>query len=219
MSQPLMVTLWVVLALLGLGAIIAGGARLLRRRVVTGAGLSLSGAVVVALAVTLLAITSNLYTYRRLTAEQPVADLTFQQLGTQRYRVMLTEAAGPSRSLELTGDEWQLDARVIKWRGTATLLGLDPLYRLERLSGRYHDVARERDGVHSVYALAAHPGIDVWQLARRYQRWLPWVDTAYGSATYMPMADGARFAVTLSLSGLVARPVNAAAREAVSNWP
>jgi hypothetical protein len=40
----------------------------------------------------------------------------------------------------------------------------------------------------------------------------------YGSATYLPMADGADYEVTVSQSGLVARPLNDAARLAVGAW-
>ena len=32
---------------------------------------------------------------------------------------------------------WQLDGRLIRWKGLAELIGLEPGYRLERLSGRF----------------------------------------------------------------------------------
>ena len=44
-----------------------------------------------------------------------------------------------------------------------------------------------------------------------HPRWLPFVDAVYGSATYMPMADGARYQVSITQSGLIARPLNPAA--------
>jgi hypothetical protein len=47
---------------------------------------------------------------------------------------------------------------------------------------------------------------------------MPGVDAYYGTATYLPMADGARFEVTLSRTALLARPVNDAARQAVGDW-
>ena len=46
----------------------------------------------------------------------------------------------------------------------------------------------------------------MWALAQAQPRWLPFVDAIYGSATYLPMADGARYEVTLGQSGLIARP-------------
>ena len=47
---------------------------------------------------------------------------------------------------------------------------------------------------------------------------MPGVDAYYGTATYVPMADGARFEVSLTRDALIARPVNNAARDAVGDW-
>jgi hypothetical protein len=44
------------------------------------------------------------------------------------------------------------------------------------------------------------------------------VDTVYGSAALMPMADNARYGMWMTQSGLVARPVNDQAAQAVGNW-
>jgi len=44
------------------------------------------------------------------------------------------------------------------------------------------------------------------------------VDAFYGSATYMPMVDGASYAVFVSFTGLLARPNNDVALKAVSEW-
>ena len=45
----------------------------------------------------------------------------------------------------------------------------------------------------------------------RYRSWVPWLDALYGSATFLPMADGALYEIKVSQSGLVARPLNQAA--------
>jgi hypothetical protein len=116
----------------------------------------------------------------------------------------------------LAGDEWQLDARVLKWKGWANLLGLDAQYRLERVSGRYRDIEQERTGERTVYGLSENPGVDLWVLSTQYPKWLPFVDAVYGSATYLPMADGARYEVKMTQSGLMARPVNEAANAAAA---
>jgi hypothetical protein len=119
---------------------------------------------------------------------------------------------------ELAGDEWQVDARVLKWTGVATVLGLDARYRLERISGRYSDVEQERTAPRSVYALNDTPAIDLWALAKAHPDWFPFLDGLYGSATYLPMSAGAQYEVTLTQSGLIARPINAAARAANRGW-
>ena len=122
------------------------------------------------------------------------------------------------RMFSMRGDEWQLDARVLTWKPPATVLGLDPVYRLERLSGRYTNIERERSEPRTVYALANERPLDIWSFAREYPRFAPGVDAFYGTATYLPIADGARFQVTLSRDALIARPANEAARAAVGDW-
>jgi hypothetical protein len=124
--------------------------------------------------------------------------------------------SGDIQVFTLNGDEWQLDARVLKWRGWANVLGLDAQYRLERLSGRYRDIEQERNAPRSVYALSDNPGIDLWTWTIDHPTWLPFVDAVYGSATYLPMADGARYRVNMSQSGLLARPMNGHAQGAVA---
>jgi len=99
-----------------------------------------------------------------------------------------------------------------------SVLGFDTVYRLERLSGRYGDVQNERSAPRTVHELAQDPGLDFWSVARRYQRYLPLADALYGSAAYVPMAEGAEYVVTVSASGLVVRPANDAARNAVGGW-
>jgi hypothetical protein len=69
-----------------------------------------------------------------------------------------------------------------------------------------------------VHELAEDQGLDFWSFARRYHQYLPLADALYGSATYVPMAEGAEYVVTVSTSGLVVRPANDAARKAVGGW-
>jgi hypothetical protein len=160
----------------------------------------------------------NLLTYDRLTHEQPVMNVSFAQAAPQLYNVTLLEPSGRARGYTLAGDEWQIDARVLKWHGFANLLGFDTAFRLERLSGRFSDVDRERSAPHTVFALHAPERIDVWTLLRTWHNYIPWADALYGSAIYLPMADGAAYEVSVSPTGLLARPVNAVARGAIEGW-
>jgi hypothetical protein len=156
--------------------------------------------------------------YQRLTAEQEVAVIEFARSGIEEYTARLMIDGEPDRLLPIRGDEWQLDARVLTWKPPATILGLDPVYQLERLSGRYSSVDRERSEPRTVHALAEERTLDLWNLARDFPKFTPGVDAYYGTATYLPLADGARFRVTLSRDALIARPVNDLARAAVGEW-
>ena len=156
--------------------------------------------------------------YERLTSEQVVAKLHFSRVAPFEFRARVAVEGQRDRFFLLTGNEWQIDARVVAFTPPATLLGLDPIYRLERLSGRYTDVNDEREGLRTVHALSAAPALDVWSIARKVPPLMPGVDAYYGTATYVPMADGAEFDVSLSRDALIARPVNPAAEAAVGNW-
>ncbi len=156
--------------------------------------------------------------YERLTEEQLVGVIEFSQAAPEEYTARLMIDGQLDRLLTLRGDEWQLDARVVTWKPPATILGLDPVYQLERLSGRYSSVDRERSEQRTVYSLAEERPLDLWSMARKFPKLAPGVDAFYGTATYLPMADGARFRVTMSRDALVARPINDSAREAVGDW-
>lgn len=156
--------------------------------------------------------------YQRLISEQVVARIEFSKVGSFEYRARLMVDGKRDEFFLLSGDEWQIDARLVSWKPPATLLGLDPIYRLERLSGRYAEVDREREEPRTVHALTSAPLLDVWSVARQAPLLMPGVDAYYGTATYVPMTDGAVFAVSLSRDALIARPENDTARDSVGNW-
>lgn len=225
MSGDMHAGLWVFLILVttaGLsGAVIfiGGLGRLFHARFASALGRLLGGLVLMLCFVLVASVALNLRTYLRLTYEQPVATLSFTALGPQSFRATLTDAGGAIHTAELRGDDWELSARVLKWKGLATIIGLDPVYRLDRLEGRYQNAGQERNDYHSVLDLGAGAGgLDLWSLASGHTAWLPWVDAGYGSAAYLPMADGAQYTVSLSPTGLLARPANPAAEAAATHW-
>lgn len=189
-----------------------------RRRPLRATGSLAGGATTGAIGGASILLAFSYYGYDQLIDERPVSRIEFSQSSPGEFVARVMIDGEPDRLLPLRGDEWQLDARVINWEPPATLLGLDPIYRLERLSGRYSDVSDERTEQRSVYALSDMPNLDFWRLARSFPVLLPGVDAYYGTATYLPMADGARFEVSLTRTALIARPMNEAARRAVGDW-
>jgi len=189
-----------------------------RRRPIRATGSLAGGLVAATLGGASILLAFSYYGYGRLVDEQLVSKIEFSQTAPGEYVARLMVAGEPDRLLQMRGDEWQMDARVVIWKPPITLLGLDPIYQLDRLSGRYSDIDDEKLGPRTVYALTEELTLDVWRVAHRFPRLLPGVDAYYGTATYVPMADGARFEVTLSRDALIARPVNDAARKAVGDW-
>ncbi|MDQ3796602.1 MAG: cation/multidrug efflux pump [Pseudomonadota bacterium] len=211
-------TVALIIGLLGLLFWLLSLAKLRRQRLLAAGGHGLTGGVLIAIAAVVSVLAINLHTYQRLTYEQPAVQLSFTRLAPERFRTTLKYPSGVRKTFLLNGDDWQLDARILKWKGLATLLGLNTQFRLERLSGRFRDLQRARTGPYSVFPLATHAGLDVWSLAQRYHRWLPWVDATYGAATYLPMADNASYDVHVTTTGLISRPLNKGARAAVKSW-
>jgi hypothetical protein len=207
-----------IFALIFLG----GLRRCLRRRRYAGAGLRMLLLLCfLVAALGLGALAAALYHYFRLEGETRVAQIVLRQIEPQRWSARLETPDGQHRSYELRGDEWQLDARLIRWDLPALLAGAPPLYRLERLSGRYGDVKQEMEAQRSVYDLAADAFPDLWTLKRQFPQYLPFVDAHYGSAAYLPMLDGARYEVTLApRGGLIARPADQATQKLLdeSGW-
>jgi hypothetical protein len=208
----------IVLALAGLLFLFAAVRRLRRRRLVGGAFHGAAALILLLLSIGVALLAANLRTYQRLTSEQPAGELQLTRTGERQYNAVLTYPDGNHENFALRGDEWQADARVLKWRAFANLVGFDTAYRLERISGRYSRIEDERNQPRTVYSLNEPQRIDPWELVHRYHSWIPWTDALYGSATYLPMADGALYDIKVSQSGLVARPLNQAAREAVGSW-
>ena len=85
-----------------------------------------------------LLIGTNLRTYQRLAYEQPAGELQLTKDGDRQFNAVLTYPDGERASFLLRGDEWQVDARVLKWHAFANLVGFDAAYRLERIQRPLH---------------------------------------------------------------------------------
>lgn len=207
------------LGFLGLIFFALAVSRMRRRRIAAAGVHGVAGCCTFLLGGALVAVAFNLHSYQRLSHEQTVAGIIFRQFEPNAYGATLnTSGGGEAQRFVIRGDQWQIDARVLKWHGVANLVGLDSHYRLERLSGRYANLSTERNGPRTVYGLAPQEGLDLWGIARRYERWMPFVDAIYGSAAYLPMVNGAHYQISVTQSGLIARPANEAAENAVAAW-
>jgi len=169
------------------------------------------------LSISTLIITIERSTYQRLTREHVVATIEFKQIGDKQFETLLTQSHCLPVKLTVLGDHWQIDARIIKWKGLAAKMGLQPLYKLERVSGRYENIATEKAANKSVFSIQNND-LSVWNLLVEYREYLPWFDAYYGSATYFPMKHEAKFIITLTSNGLIARPRNLEASQSLSQW-
>ncbi|WP_137885624.1 hypothetical protein [Pseudomonas sp. 2FE] len=206
------------IALLALLAVLVAARILFNRHWFLGWLRGTFGLAFLALAGLVGLVAYDLLGYTSLPEGKPLVTLSFQADGPQRYRVNLLEGA-EERTVPLEGDLWQLDARMFQWQGLAALIGLQPGYRLETLSGRFLAIEQQELAQHAQATLAHSPyGVDLWRWLRLGQHDLFLFKPQALRVTYLPMADGAVYAVSLSPTGLLAQPLNQAADQALKDW-
>jgi hypothetical protein len=216
LAAPLAVGVFgVLLLLMGVGHLINGRVGRATGHVLGGAPLAILG-----LAGGLLGL--NTQTYSRLSHEGPVAEVSVKSLdpASQKYTVTVQRLDGsqPAQSCVLQGDQWVVSGRVQKWKPWANVLGLDATYSLDQLSNMYFTAARANGKPITACDLGgAAPAVDQYVPPG----WLAWladqsyaVDRRFGSANFMPLADGAQYKVVITQSGFNAEPDNDAARAA-----
>jgi len=157
----------------------------------------------------------ELLTFYKSDEGKVIATLTFDRTSEQEFNLELVDANGKVKRLQVLGDQWQLDVRLVKVSGLGEIG--QPSYKLDRISGRYLSLEQEKHDQRSVHDLSQATPFDLWQVIARTS-WLPLLKASYGSAAFMPMADGAIYQVRLFQKGLLAEAVNDHAKQASDNW-
>lgn len=162
----------------------------------------------------------NMQTYKRLTYERPVAVVKFAAVPGQEgaYTADVTFSDGThllqadGTQPVFRGDEWQIGARVIKFKPMANILGYDSVYRIEHMrstnSMQFSSEAVTEGKIDGIRIVTEEPGIDISKLADTYGSRFG-IDAEYGSATYQPMGDGFEYEVSITQDALIARPTEA----------
>ncbi|MEO8809022.1 MAG: hypothetical protein ABI386_02080 [Rhodanobacter sp.] len=214
LPMTVLLVLAVVFVLLTLAQLVALRRHVRERRRLAASWRALLCLVCFALALLLAGTGAALRGYRLLGQEVPVVDIDAQILSPQHWALTLSWPDGSTRQVQLAGDDWRVEAIVLKWKLPALLAGIPPLYRLDRLSGRYDDPAQETGAPRTVISFANAGSFDLVKLSRKYPQWLPEVDTVYGSGAFLPLVDGGHYSVSLMRTGaLVARPDPATTRK------
>lgn len=171
-----------------------------------------SGFLLLFIVVVAFFVLSDVWSYKQFNKEQSIATISIYELGKQEYDLTIATPDGGEQRYQILGDQWQLDVRLLTWTGPFSASGVMPLYRLDRLSGRYLSLEKERTHQRTVYDLSPSRWFDLWQWLRDYSFWL---DAHFGSAVFMPLSNGAIYSVQLTPKGLLARPINDAAEQAL----
>ena len=150
-------------------------------------------------------ITISLQGYNALTREELAASVEIVPLDEQSFTAILSLPDGSEKQFILEGDEFYIDAHILKWKSLANLLGIHTLYELDRISGRYTDIEDEINKKRTVYSLAEERLIDIFNLRLEYPFLSFLVDAEYGSASFVLINNNRKLDVLVSTTGLLIR--------------
>jgi hypothetical protein len=143
--------------------------------------------------------------YRALTREDLAAFLYVKPTGPQRFEATVRFPDGKEARYDLAGDEIYVDARILKWKPMANVVGLHTAYELDRISGRYRGIEDERAKPRTVHELGRSKPVDLFALRKRYDFLGEVFDAEYGSGTFVPVSKEAALEVRVSTTGLLIR--------------
>jgi hypothetical protein len=153
-----------------------------------------------------LFVVSPFYVYQVFNQELPVGRLEFQLTDELEYLAMLTEGSSCNQTqYRILGDQFQLDAGFVKWKGPAVLLGFKPRYRLDRLSGRYRETVQQNSMPTLAHDLAPDLLFDFFDdnNSDSENHWL--IDTTYGSSVYHDIDPLLTYTILATEDGLILR--------------
>jgi len=199
--------------LLGVAFTTFGVWLLFKRKILAASLNTAAGCSLLSISIIVALIFLNVHTYNRLTSEQLLAVIEVG-LSTDTGIPVTVQTDEMQRVFILNSREWQMDARFLKWKSWAYLLGSEPVVRLENFAERYPLPQGSQSARYSL--LDDIPVLA--ELGSSLSDWFGIVDSYYGSAVYMPVAEGATYRVSASVSGLIARADNKPAQNAVTEW-
>lgn len=204
MSDPLIIaaTVFILLCVIFLFAFFTS----LRKKKFFGAVRNFTFAVLM-LTLSLLfgTISISIQSYNALTREVLAATVEIFPVSKQIFMARITFPDSSEKQYKLEGDEFYIDAHILKWKSLANLLGLHTYYELDRISGRYIDIEDETNKNRTVYSVAEDKLIDAFDLRLKYPFLSFLVDAEYGSASFITTNAHKNLQIMVSTTGLLIR--------------
>ena len=144
------------------------------------------------------------YTYKVLTKETLIAKIEFVKSDYENkihQVILLDEEDNEIGKYKIYGDQFQLDAKFMKMKYWSNLLGLDSRYDLERLQGRYSNNKEQNAKKTISHDLSEDTILDTFS----FFGWNIFVDTNYGSSTYMEILKGFKYEIFKTTTGIIVR--------------
>jgi hypothetical protein len=152
-------------------------------------------------------VAAGLSGYRALTREDLAATVHTTPTGPQRFEARIVLPDGSEGNYALAGDQFAIEARILKWHPWANVLGLHTAYELDRVTGRYVTIEDERQQPRTVFPLSPAHRVDLFAWRAKLPWLAPLVDAEYGSSTFTRGDRAATYEVRVSTTGLLVREV------------
>lgn len=158
----------------------------------------LAGLICLALGFICVSVWASLRSFQAFTTRTLVAEVRCRPVGPQEFEISLVQHRDgrpqPPETYRLRGDQWMISGGVVKWHPWLTALGLPSYQKPTRLSGRFVRLTDELAAAPS--AVDLNGGEDrLWEWFVAMDRYLPFVETSYGSAAFAEADPAAAFSV------------------------
>ncbi|HQR24532.1 MAG TPA: hypothetical protein PK163_07070 [Steroidobacteraceae bacterium] len=171
---------------------------LTRHRLAAVANLALA-TIAAIVAAALWSVATGLEDYEPLRAETVVAEVRFDETGTDRYRATFMHLPeGGVQVFEMPGNRWRLAARTLEWHGFAADAGLKPMFRFEALEAGTATTDGEGVRVLRTYQLAEPDSLDVWAWVRASRAWSRYAVAGRADGAWLPVSRGEHFVVRIA---------------------
>lgn len=143
--------------------------------------------------------------YQAANQESRVATIEIIPKQAQQFKAIINWENGKTKEYTIYGDEFYIDAKVLKWKGWANFLGFRTWYEFDRVGGRYVSISDEQNKPRSIYELAEQKDIDLYHIRKKYPFLTVMVDAEYGSAVFLLADVTKKIDLYVASSGLTMR--------------
>lgn len=198
----------VAVAAIGIALLVAAFVALRHGRIIRLVSRLVLSIAFVSVAGLIAAVGAGSIGYHALTHEDVAATVQIEPLAPQKFLATIHLPGGQTIAREVAGDEFYIDAHILKWKPVANLLGLHTAYALDRFGGRYLNLEDEQTAPRTVYGFDSDRPFDLFYLRRKYEALSPLLDAEYGSATFVSVDRPGELEVRVSTSGLLIRRIS-----------
>ena len=189
--------------------------RHLRRRPVARVGIVTSTLrlllilLAVAVSAAILFLFAFIQSYTAFTHRTPAAEVYCTLVPGAKDEMTLwlvTFESPPVRYLsqyKLAGHQWAVEGHILKWDDWLNFFGLQTMYKLTRVRGRYLRAEDERSKPATAYSLAMDEEDPRWHWLYEHGVRLPFVTAVYGNTVFTFPSESKTFRIYVTTSGFM----------------